>query len=54
MKRNIVIDALRMAWLKRHPSKQSGLIFHRDRGSQNASASDDYRAVLKETALRRR
>lgn len=30
---DIVIDALRMAWFKRHPSKQAGLIFHSDRGS---------------------
>jgi transposase InsO family protein len=37
MTRDIVIDALRMAWFKRHPSKQSGLIFHSDRGSQYAS-----------------
>ena len=28
MTRDIVIDALRMAWFKRHPSKQAGLIFH--------------------------
>ena len=37
MTRDIVIDALRMAWLERHPSKQAGLIFHSDRGSQYAS-----------------
>jgi putative transposase len=37
MTRNIGIDALRMAWFKRHPSKQAGLIFHSDRGSQYAS-----------------
>ena len=34
MTRDIVIDALRMAWFKRHPSKQAGLMFHSDRGSQ--------------------
>ena len=34
MTRDIVIDALRMAWFKLHPSKQAGLIFPRDRGSQ--------------------
>ena len=34
MTRDIVIGALRMAWFKRHPSKQAGLIFHSDRGSQ--------------------
>ncbi len=33
MTRDIVIDALRMAWFKRHPDKQAGLIFHSDRGS---------------------
>ena len=49
MTRDIVIDALRMAWFKRHPSKQSGLIFHSDRGSQYAS--DGYRAVLKEYGI---
>lgn len=36
MKRDIVIDALRMAWFKRHPSKQASLMFHSDRGSQGA------------------
>lgn len=37
MTRDIVIDALRMAWFKRYPSKLSGLMFHSDRGSQYAS-----------------
>jgi len=37
---------LRMAWFKRHPGKQAGLIFHSDRGSQYAS--HDFRAVLQE------
>jgi transposase InsO family protein len=45
MRRDIVIDALRMAWFKRHPGKQSGLIFHSDRGSQYAS--EDFRDLLK-------
>lgn len=44
MTREIAIDALRMAWFKRHPSKQTGLIFHSDRGSQGAS--NDFRDVL--------
>jgi transposase InsO family protein len=44
MSRDIVIDALRMAWFKRHPTKGSGLIFHSDRGSQYAS--HDFRDVL--------
>ena len=46
MGRDIVIDALRMAWFKRHPGKQAGLIFHSDRGSQYAS--QDFRDVLSE------
>ena len=45
MTRDIVIDALRMAWFKRHPGKQAGLMFHSDRGSQYASK--DFRDVLK-------
>jgi transposase InsO family protein len=49
MTRDIVIDALRMAWFKRHPSKDAGLIFHSDRGSQYAS--DDFRKVLKEYGI---
>lgn len=35
MTRALVIDALRMAWFRRHPT--AGLIFHSDRGSQYAS-----------------
>ena len=31
MKADLVLDALRMAWFRRHPKK--GLIFHSDRGS---------------------
>jgi hypothetical protein len=49
MTRDIVIDALRMAWFKRHPGKQAGLIFHSDRGSQYAS--HDFRGVLKEYGI---
>jgi len=49
MTRDIVIDALRMAWFKRHPSKQAGLIFHSDRGSQYASK--DFRDVLVEYGI---
>ena len=49
MTRDIVIDALRMAWFKRHPGKQAGLIFHSDRGSQYAS--DDFRDVLTEYGM---
>jgi transposase InsO family protein len=46
MTRDIVMDALRMAWFRRQPGKQSGLIFHSDRGSQYAS--QDFRDLLKE------
>jgi transposase InsO family protein len=49
MTRDIVIDALRMAWFKRHPSKQAGLIFHSDRGSQYAAK--DFRDVLTEYGI---
>ena len=44
MTRDIVIDALRMAWFRRRPSKEPGLIFHSDRGSQYAS--QEFRDVL--------
>ena len=49
MTRDIVIDALRMAWFKRHPSKHAGLIFHSDRGSQYASK--DCRDALAEYGI---
>jgi putative transposase len=49
MTRDIVIDALRMAWFKRHPGKQAGLLFHSDRGSQYASK--DFRDVLTEYGI---
>jgi transposase InsO family protein len=44
MGRDLVMDALRMAWGKRRPEGPSGLIFHSDCGSQYAS--DDFRALL--------
>lgn len=49
MTRSIVIDALRMAWFKRHPDTKAGLIFHSDRGSQYAS--HDFRDALKEYGI---
>lgn len=49
MARELVIDALRMAWFKRHPAKDAGLIFHSDRGSQYASK--DFRDVLAEYGI---
>lgn len=49
MPRDIVIDALTMAWFKRNPGKNTGLIFHSDRGSQYAS--EGYRALLQECGI---
>lgn len=43
MKTEMVTDALRMAWFRRHPD--AGLIFHSDRGSQYCS--HEFQAVLK-------
>lgn len=43
MNRQIVIDALTMAWFRRRPAE--GLIFHSDQGSQYASA--DFQALLR-------
>ena len=49
MTSNIVIDALRMAWFKRHPGKHAGVLFHSDRGSQYASGV--FKDVLKEYGI---
>ena len=49
MTRDIVMDALRMAWFKRQPGKLAELIFHSDRGSQYASL--DFRALLIEYGI---
>jgi putative transposase len=49
MTSNIVIDALRMAWFRRHPGKHAGLLFHSDQGSQYASGA--FRDVLKEYGI---
>jgi transposase InsO family protein len=49
MHRNLVIDALSMAWLGRNPGKQAGLIFHSDRGSQYAS--EDYAKMLEHCSI---
>ena len=49
MTSNIVIDALRMAWFKRHPGKHAGVLFHSDRGSQYASGA--FRDALKEYGI---
>jgi transposase InsO family protein len=37
MRRDLVIDALEMAWFQRRPDPAAELIFHSDRGSQYAS-----------------
>lgn len=49
MRRELVIDALQMAWFRRCPGKQTGLIFHSDRGSQYAS--HEFSAVLREHGI---
>jgi transposase InsO family protein len=49
MTSTIVIDALRMAWLKRSPGTKAGLIFHSDRGSQYASY--EFNKLLKECGI---
>ena len=46
MVREIVVDAVRMAWFKRHPRKDSGRVSYSDRGSQYAS--QDFRKVVSE------
>jgi transposase InsO family protein len=51
MKSEIVIEALRMVWFKRHPGRRAGILFHRDRGSQYAS--HDFRAVLQAYGMTR-
>ena len=48
MKKELVIDALRMAWFRRHPAP--GLVFHSDRGSQYCSA--DFHAALSAYGMR--
>jgi putative transposase len=45
----IVIDALRMAWFLRYPDRETGLIFHSDRGCQYASY--EFAKVLKECGI---
>jgi putative transposase len=50
MRRNLVIDALEMAWFQRRAQGKTELIFHSDRGSQYAS--QEFRAVLEEHGIR--
>ena len=49
MQRQLVIDALEMAWFERNPGQKTELIFHSDRGSQYAS--DDFRELLQEHGM---
>jgi putative transposase len=49
MTQQLVVDALRMAWFRKHPGKHTGLVFHSDRGSQYASLA--FRNVLKEYGM---
>jgi transposase InsO family protein len=53
MGRELVIDALHMAWFRRSPdsktSPKTGLIFHSDRGSQYASY--EFNSLLKECGI---
>ena len=49
MTQQLVMDALRMAWFRKHPGKHSKLVFHSDRGSQYASLA--FRDVLKDYAM---
>jgi putative transposase len=49
MRRNLVIDALEMAWYQRRPDRKAGLIFHSGRRSQYAS--DDFRQLLEEYGI---
>ena len=49
MRRDLVIDALEMAWFQRSPKRNSELIFHSDRGSQYAS--QEYRMALEQRGI---
>lgn len=50
MTAQLPVDALAMAWHSRSPGRDTGLIFHSDRGSQYASAA--FTTKLKEYAMR--
>ena len=49
MRSELVVDALRMAWLHRSPDRKTELIFHSDRGSQYASSH--FSQVLNECSI---
>jgi putative transposase len=49
MTQQLVVDALRMAWFRKHPGRQAQLVFHSDRGSQYASLV--FRKALKDYGM---
>ena len=49
MRRDLVIDALEMAWFQRRPDPAAELIFHSDRGSQYAS--HQFRTTLNQRGI---
>ena len=49
MRRELVMDALEMAWYSRSPGKRTGLVFHSDRGSQYASC--EFRRLLESCGI---
>ncbi len=50
MRRELVMDALRMAWFRRQPGKEANVIFHSDRGSQHCSG--DFQDLLTSYGMR--
>jgi putative transposase len=50
MRRELVMDALRMAWFRRQPGKEARVIFHSDRESQYCS--DDFQKLLTSYGMR--
>jgi transposase InsO family protein len=49
MRRELVMDALEMAWYSRSSGKRTGLVFHSDRGSQYASY--EFRKLLESCGI---
>jgi len=50
MRRELVMDALRMAWFRRQPGKEANVVFHSDRGSQYCSG--DFQDLLTTYGMR--
>jgi transposase InsO family protein len=50
MRRELVMDALRMAWFRRQPGKEARVILHSDRGSQYCSG--DFQDLLASYGMR--